>query len=91
MAEGQGFEPWEALTSPVFKTGAFNHSATPPEWRDYTGESAPYKLGRLYPTGPDLARRAAVSWSEVGARYAALPSGSARATLPLENAGVIDD
>lgn len=31
LAEGQGFEPWDALTSPVFKTGAFNHSATPPE------------------------------------------------------------
>ena len=30
MAEGQGFEPWEALTSLVFKTSAFDHSATPP-------------------------------------------------------------
>ena len=30
MAEGQGFEPWEPLDSPVFKTGAFDHSATPP-------------------------------------------------------------
>ena len=33
MAEGQGFEPWEALTSLVFKTSAFVHSATPPEGR----------------------------------------------------------
>ena len=33
MAEGQGFEPWDALTSPVFKTGAFDHSATPPDSR----------------------------------------------------------
>jgi hypothetical protein len=31
MAEGQGFEPWEPLDSPVFKTGAFDHSATPPK------------------------------------------------------------
>ena len=28
--EGVGFEPTEALTSPVFKTGAINHSTTPP-------------------------------------------------------------
>ena len=33
LAEGQGFEPWEALTSLVFKTSAFDHSATPPEGR----------------------------------------------------------
>jgi hypothetical protein len=31
MAEGEGFEPPEACTSPVFKTGAFNRSAIPPE------------------------------------------------------------
>ena len=31
MAEGQGFEPWEPLDSSVFKTGAFDHSATPPK------------------------------------------------------------
>ncbi len=30
MAEGQGFEPWVPLDTPVFKTGAFNRSATPP-------------------------------------------------------------
>tara|TARA_E500000178_G_scaffold62490_1_gene59345 strand:- start:3779 stop:3955 length:177 start_codon:yes stop_codon:yes gene_type:complete len=28
--EGVGFEPTEAFTSPVFKTGAINHSTTPP-------------------------------------------------------------
>ncbi len=37
MAVGQGFEPWELLHSTVFKTAAFDHSATPPELR-----------GRLY-------------------------------------------
>ena len=36
LAERQGFEPWEALTSTVFKTAAFDHSATSP-------------LGCLYP------------------------------------------
>ena len=30
LAERQGFEPWEALTSTVFKTAAFDHSATSP-------------------------------------------------------------
>ena len=30
LAEGQGFEPWEAFASPVFKTSAFDRSATPP-------------------------------------------------------------
>ena len=30
MAEGVGFEPTEALTSTVFKTAAFDHSAIPP-------------------------------------------------------------
>jgi hypothetical protein len=28
-AEETGFEPADAFTSPVFKTGALNHSATP--------------------------------------------------------------
>ena len=31
MAEEEGFEPPEALTSTVFKTAAFDHSATPPQ------------------------------------------------------------
>ena len=30
MAEGVGFEPTDTLVSPVFKTGAFSRSATPP-------------------------------------------------------------
>ena len=30
MAERVGFEPTDACTSPVFKTGAFNHSAISP-------------------------------------------------------------
>src|SRR5690606_30931402 len=31
LAEGVGFEPTEGCPSPVFKTGAFNRSATLPE------------------------------------------------------------
>ena len=31
MAERQGFEPWEGCPSTVFKTAAFDHSATSPE------------------------------------------------------------
>ena len=30
MAEGVGFEPTRACALPVFKTGAINHSTTPP-------------------------------------------------------------
>ena len=30
MAEGEGFEPPIPCGTPVFKTGAFNRSATPP-------------------------------------------------------------
>ena len=32
LAEGEGFEPPEACASTVFKTAAFDHSATPPVW-----------------------------------------------------------
>gem|GEM_PF-2426785 len=31
VAEGVGFEPTRACALPVFKTGAINHSTTPPE------------------------------------------------------------
>jgi hypothetical protein len=31
MAEGVGFEPTRPFGLPVFKTGAINHSTTPPE------------------------------------------------------------
>ena len=30
LAEGVGFEPTVTFATPVFKTGAFDHSATPP-------------------------------------------------------------
>ena len=30
LAERQGFEPWEPRSSTVFKTAAFDHSATSP-------------------------------------------------------------
>jgi hypothetical protein len=41
MAEGVGFEPTVGCPTPVFKTGAFDHSATPP----VSGRSA-RKYGR---------------------------------------------
>ena len=39
MAEGQGFEPWEPLDSSVFKTGAFDHSAIPPQCQSFYWET----------------------------------------------------
>ena len=33
VAEGVGFEPTVACTTPVFKTGLFDHSSTPPQKR----------------------------------------------------------
>ena len=34
LAEGVGFEPTRACALPVFKTGAINHSTTPPGARE---------------------------------------------------------
>ena len=34
MAEEEGFEPTDGRPSPVFKTGAFSRSATPPQQCD---------------------------------------------------------
>ncbi len=36
LAEGVGFEPTRAFALPVFKTGAINHSTTPPRLRSFT-------------------------------------------------------
>ena len=38
VAEGVGFEPTDAFTSPVFKTGAFNRSAISPD-NEFTSNS----------------------------------------------------
>ena len=43
MAEGVGFEPTRACALPVFKTGAINHSTTPPGARVAGGS-----VNRLY-------------------------------------------
>ena len=46
MAEGVGFEPTEPFGSPVFKTGAIDHSTTPPvlcRERDMHGLGAGFK------------------------------------------------
>lgn len=44
MAEEQGFEPWVGYKpTPVFKTGALNHSATPPNETHNSPETASCK------------------------------------------------
>ena len=47
MAEGVGFEPTVGdKPTPVFKTGALDHSATPPQgrvWRAYDERPVPYR------------------------------------------------
>ena len=50
LAVGQGFEPREPLGSTVFKTAAFDHSASPPDvpalgWTraHYSGRTAGFK------------------------------------------------
>ena len=40
MAVGQGFEPREPLGSTVFKTAAFDHSASPPKPVSATAEGS---------------------------------------------------
>ena len=47
MAVGQGFEPREPLGSTVFKTAAFDHSASPPENCDLKNPACA-KQARLY-------------------------------------------
>jgi hypothetical protein len=39
-----GFEPTEPFGSPVFKTGAINHSTTPPGARGIPRETAPIQF-----------------------------------------------
>ena len=55
MAEGVGFEPTEPFGSPVFKTGAIDHSTTPPL-------SLPDVLTRSLPTGRRFLRRDLAAW-----------------------------
>ena len=45
LAEGVGFEPTVPFGTPVFKTGAFDHSATPPrELSRRTRRRGPFRL-----------------------------------------------
>ena len=55
MAERQGFEPWVPFGTSVFKTGAFDHSATSPglslrftQTRMNELSLALFELGELY-------------------------------------------
>lgn len=43
MAEKQGFEPWRTCALPVFKTGAFDHSAISPQRSLYKSGSIVWK------------------------------------------------
>ena len=43
LAEAQGFEPWNPLGLPVFKTGAFDRSAKLP-----VGERQVYRIRRYF-------------------------------------------
>ena len=47
LEEGIGFEPMELLHSPVFKTGAINHSANLP-----LAEGERFELSVVLPTAP---------------------------------------
>ena len=68
VAERVGFEPTDASTSPVFKTGSFNHSDISPRpvqvkcKKDYTIGSRPcqrfFQIFFLYPAAIKNPRRA---------------------------------
>jgi hypothetical protein len=54
MAEGVGFEPTRAFALPVFKTGAINHSTTPPDRAAQLSRSAINQQGGS--SAPSLGR-----------------------------------
>ena len=47
MAEGVGFEPTRPFGLPVFRTGAINHSTTPPGITDREKCATPPKLSKV--------------------------------------------
>ena len=53
MAEGQGFEPWIPLGMLVFKTSAFNRSATPPRRRSLEQHVSSWNLRSMYPASSE--------------------------------------
>ena len=58
LAEGVGFEPTDTFVSPVFKTGAFGRSATPPLFIYFllieNNISWPYWSSKNYLPHPEL-------------------------------------
>ena len=54
VAEREGFEPPEACTSTVFKTAAFDHSATSPSRDSLTGFGGHEKSEALLNLSPTL-------------------------------------
>ena len=66
MAEGVGFEPTEPFGSPVFKTGAIDHSTTPPVFTG-AGGICPQGVGNSSKTlsaGPGRGRLLAADATE---------------------------
>ena len=54
MAEGVGFEPTDGCPSPVFKTGAIDHSATLPAFRADTPDSRRLRIAAMRTTRPSF-------------------------------------
>ena len=52
MAEGVGFEPTRAFALPVFKTGAINHSTTPPRRQRWGNCATRNELSKPSPRVP---------------------------------------
>ena len=53
MAESEGFEPPEGCPSTVFKTAAFDHSATSPACGHHPGAQRPPHYGTVMRPAPD--------------------------------------
>ena len=72
LAEGVGFEPTDTFVSPVFKTGAFGRSATPPLIIYFllieNNISLPYWSSKNYPPHPRIKYEAGANPLPPGAR-----------------------
>ncbi len=73
MAEGVGFEPTRPFGLPVFRTGAINHSTTPPGITDREKCATPPKLSKVdrpVPLARCSAAKAACSMLRIGGEAA---------------------
>src|SRR5690606_11903569 len=88
LAEAKGFEPLVGCPTPVFKTGAFDHSATLP--RAQMAEfSIPVKLASslsaLNPIRLDSNCKESTKWTECSEREGSASPCSQKATKELLN------